>query len=383
VNDSEHINAIVEECLEALLSAESSLDEILARYPDHEAALRPALQIALLTRRLKKPVLEDARVDALEMRLRGQMLVQSRRTSIFAPYRKLAAMIAIVFLLALGTGGGAVAASASSVPGDFLYPLKRFWEAIILALSSLNDSQDDVWLQLAGTRLDEAETLAESGTGDSTILIDVYEATAQALLKADEETTPRLIVYLKDSEARLRDLPLDSRSELLRADLLALVHPAPDGDYRKPDSVLPPSLSQPMTTATPSPTATPTSSPTLSATPSATMTATPTLTMTPSLSPTSRVSATATDTVSPTRTPTLTQTPSATPTKTWTPLPLPGELLTEDVQNNNGGGEVIRLTNTPVPTLNLTATIRYRATQAAIFATQTAQPPPETEEAIP
>ena len=408
IDRTPEFNNILNDCLDSVLSGERSIEDCLQAYPQFASKLKPTLQIALLAKRLDAPQMSPSSVQALEMRLRGQMLATNKpeinvhvpapNRSPFAPLSKLAAMIAIVFLFALGTGGGAVAASANSLPGDTLYGLKRLWEAILLALSSLTNNVDDVWLHLAQTRLDEAETLAGRGTVNSVVYADVYEATAQAILLVDEATLPQLMAFLDGARSRIENLPETAATLPLQRDLLLLIVPAREdgGKLSIPNNSLrPPSLQPtlmsfdasqveaPAATSTPSPvpTETLTHEPTATATPSPTRTDLPTHTPSATLTPTSRVPATATNSPEPTHTVTLTITPSVTPTATWTDIPLATVTL-----SGNGLPPTSRPIDGPsddddgsVPI----ATVRHRATQAAAYATQTRQAEMETEEPSP
>ena len=404
---------ILNACLDSVFSGQQTIDECLQAHPEHAHLLKPALQIALLTRQLQSSEMPANRVNALEMRLRGQMLAahQTRpaavrpspsRRSAFAPLSKLAAMIAIVFLFALGTGGGAVAASASSLPGDPLYGLKRLWESIILVLASLGDSVDDVWLHLAQTRLDEAEMLAERGTLNSGVFVDVYQATVQAITLADQQTTPLVVAFLSDAGKRLQDIPTTAATEPLRQDLLLLMiaQPGPTGQLSVPLSSSPPSLQPtmmvvqspiPSDTAGPTVTSTPILSPTITNTASPTATNTKAATATPvgvfllgaTFTPTSRVSATSTDTPPPTSTRTPTVTPSYTPTATWTPIPLPAVTMTGSQVSRPPVGGSDHPPTDDSGQVDPAATVRFRATQGAVYATQTKQAAMQTEEPVP
>lgn len=228
---------ILDICLDAVLAGEWTIVACLETYPEHAHLLRPALQTALLAYNLQTTEMPEDRVMALEMRLRGQMLADKQtqptvtdmrprpvRPSPFAPLAKLAAMIAIVFLFTLAAGSGAVAASATSLPGDSLYEFKRLWEGIVLSLSSLGDNSDDIWLHLAKTRLNEAEDLAEQrGILPSVVFVDLYETTTQAITLADDETTPLVVLFLGRAEVRLRKIPVTATTEPLQHDLLALM----------------------------------------------------------------------------------------------------------------------------------------------------------------
>lgn len=357
---TEQLHSISADCLDAVLSGERSLTDCLDAYPEHADDLRPLLQTALLTAHLRTPEMPAASVDALEMRLRGQMLTHQPQPT-RAPLRplwRMAAMVAIVVLVLVGGGGGAVAASADSVPGDFLYGLKRLWEAIVLALSPLTGEVDDLWLQIAENRLYEAEALAERGELDDALLNDLYDAIQNMQLLADAGTMPAVLTYTDTARSVLETLQPPPEVEPALNRVWILVQPEPTRVQPSPT---------PMIAITSTPTATPTLTPTL------------TLTASPTLTPTSRVSITATP--SPTLTPTTppptaTLTPTLTPTATWTPLPLPQFATNEPVDPRptqaSGSQNNTAEPGSPGPTA------RFRETQQAIYLTQTAGPPEAT-----
>lgn len=382
------LDLILDECLEQVLSGERTIADCLTQYPAYADELKPVLQVAVLTSRLKRPQMDAAAVQALEMRLRGTRLAQQRpaRRAFLAPLGRLAAMLGLVFLLTLGAGGGAVAASASSLPGDPLYGLKRWWESVVLAVAALIDGwQDDVWLHLAQTRLDEAEALAARGLMNRDILLDVYTAAEQTIALADAATAPQIAAFLADAGTRLQNLPTTAATEPVRAQLLTLV--LSDHGPRLPLLVISPAPPTPTATGTFTETATlrPTLTPLASWTPtpleSPTLTPSATPTLPPTFTPTSRVPATATRTPEASDTPTALPTASPTPTATWTPLPLP-ELPPTDWNPPPTARPGTQSSATPVPP-TVEATIRYRDTQAAVYATQTAQALVATEEARP
>jgi hypothetical protein len=59
MNDDAFEN-ILDECLDAVLSGKRTIADCMALYPDHADELKSALQIALLTTRLKKPEMQIA-----------------------------------------------------------------------------------------------------------------------------------------------------------------------------------------------------------------------------------------------------------------------------------------------------------------------------------
>lgn len=369
------LDDIVDACLTDLLSGQATLDECIQRFPKHRAELKRALQIAVLTAKLKSPQLPEARIEALEQRLLAQAPARRRIIHVrFQPVLRLAAMLAIVFLALLGTGAGAVAASANAVPGDFLYGLKRLWEAIVLALTPLTGQADDLWLQFADARLDEIEELSARGQITPTALNDLHDALQQAALLADAETAAVVTAYTTELKTRLAPLRDVSNTMDLEENwdrIFSFTVP-------EPNRVENPS---PMTASTPLPEA-PTATaarPENTFTPSPTITLTPSATATqePSSTPTPRVPATATRTPLPTTTPvppTASLTPSATPSATWTPLPLPTRPNTTPVAGSTTAPTFVpdrRPSNTP----DAQATLRLRETEQSVSLTQTAGPP--------
>lgn len=334
------------------------------------AELRPALEAAALTARLRQPALPAASADALDLRLRGA-LVARRRSPALGGLGRLAATVALVVLALIGTGGGAVAAADSAVPGETLYPVKRLWEEIVLALSPLTGERDTIWLWIAQRRLAEAETLAARDQLTPAALASLLAAMEHAIALTAPQRQPELRAYLDDVRAALAPLPPPPGAESVYEQVLL--------SAGAPPAVPPPA---PAVTHTPAPAL---------STPTATLTASPSLTAAPTLTltPTSRVPATATRTPippSPTLTrvpPSPTPAPSATPTLTWTPLPLPASPVF--VPPTAPPAASPPPTALPTSTPELLATERWRETQAAVYLTQTAQaqsngaPNPATE----
>lgn len=361
------LHSILDEYLEAVRRGATVADCLAgcrARYGEQAAAeLRPALEAAVLTAHLRQPAMPPASVDALELRLRGAM-VSRRRAPALSGLGRLAAMVAIVMIALLGTGGGAVVASENAVPGDVLYPVKRLWEEIVLALAPLGGEPDAVWLWIAQRRLWEAEALAARGQLTQEALADLLDAMEQAVTLAAPARQPALRAYLDDVRAAISPLTPPPGAESVYEQVLH--------DAAPPADALPPAPSE-----TPGPvviTFTPTVTATASPTPPL-----PTLTLTP----TSRVPATLTRTPlppSPTPTaipPSATPGPSATPTQTWTPLPLPASPVFTPLPPATLPPATLPPA-LPTFTPELLATERWRETQAAVYLTQTAQAQPNS-----
>ncbi|MBL8156517.1 MAG: hypothetical protein JNM70_20220 [Anaerolineae bacterium] len=374
--DLPDLDDILADCLDALLRRERTLADCLAMYPEHAEALRPLLQVGLLTARLKSPPMPAASVDALEARLRDLPLPKpaapmpsARRGFTFALSR-LAAVLIIAVIVAFGSGAGLVAASSNTLPGDPLYAVKRLWEAVVLALSPLTGPPADIARWIAENRLAEIDALAAAGRLDAAALTDLTAALDRLSSLTDPADTASLIAFLEQAAARLDR-----------------IQPAPEtqsayDSARQTLIRLQASASPPPVESSPAPSATPSLTPTPLPTepPSVTPTATVTLTSTRSSSPTRRPSANATATRTPIPTTTATALPSATPTPTftWTPLPLPGQIqpFTPTATAPSPGTPPAETPTSDDP--GLIATERVRATQQSVFLTQTAGPPSVT-----
>jgi hypothetical protein len=89
----------------------------------------------------------------------------------------LALASAIVVFLLLGS---AVSVSAASVPGDFLYPVKRATEQVRLTLAS-EQQQVNLYLEFARQRLQELRTLKDRGEVSKDLLAEISSDTALVL----------------------------------------------------------------------------------------------------------------------------------------------------------------------------------------------------------
>ena len=369
------LNTILDECLDAILHNKATIESCLQQYPDYADDLLPELQVALLTSRLKSPVMAASSVDSLEAKLMAQFDATIEPTNVIRPsfFRTIsrsAAAAIIIALLLIGAGGGAVYAAADDMPGDTLYGVKRFWETIVTAIASVIGQLDNVWLQLAQTRLDELLFLnTEDAIPDPALLADFTLSVEQAIINADADTTPELINFLDESralvETHFSGYAISDNSGYDRVLHLLTPHLDANGDLMLTEYV--PQIVEPtvIPTLTPTVVFSPTAPPTQTTTdiPEVTPTATATV-----------VTATPTPSRTPTLTPTLTLTPTATLTVTpsWTPIdypdgPPPTSTMAPPPVNDPGA--------TPVPDIIIDQTLEWeflRSTERAVYLTQTA-----------
>jgi hypothetical protein len=163
MND-ERFEAILIECLEALQTG-TTLEQILARYPADAAQLEPALRVAANLSTL-------GGVDpspAVQSRARIAFLAKASAMRPASPptarvgwlLRPLVAFVTVVVLLAI-VGGGVLGTSASSLPGDPLYSVKRSLESFELSLARDPVRRANLEESYAQRRVQEAKAVQSS-----------------------------------------------------------------------------------------------------------------------------------------------------------------------------------------------------------------------------
>ncbi len=388
MNDSRYnpeLDDILAECLEAVLRGQKTVDECLRDFPEQAVELKPLLQVSLLTRRMKSPQMSADAVNRLESRLRQQppplqLVKPAPRRVIPLAISRLAAVILIAVVISLGSGAGLVAASANQLPGESLYGVKRWWESVVLVIATIIGRLQDIWLQLAQTRLGEVKALNDAGRLDEQSLVELHKSLYFLTSFPDPADQAETLAFMRQAQNVLGTVRPTTQTQAVYSDLMMITTQALESGVIRPmSSELPPSLGEtlpliaatttPTLASTPSPTATLTSSPTASDTPPPSATPTIRQTGTPRVPPT----LTRTPTLTPTPTPTPTAT--VTPTFTWTPLPLPGTRpVSEDLQLTQDA-QLTQPTATPDGFVIGDPTIPVRDTERAVFATQTAGPP--------
>ena len=167
-----HFDNILDDCLARLAAGESIVD-CLARYPEHADELAPLLRMSQETIRIAHTATPSDAARALGMARMQAALAegkQRRRWRWQLPrlsWRPLStpmlAAFAVVFLTVVAAGGTTVA-SADSLPGEALYPVKTMCESIeerIIARSA--EHKAEVNAKLARERGREMRELIVQG----------------------------------------------------------------------------------------------------------------------------------------------------------------------------------------------------------------------------
>lgn len=337
---SKDLATILDECLSRLREG-GRLEDCLARYRQEAAEIAPLLEMALTLRTLKETeppspaamaagrerFLEEAarrrqsearswsrRVQKAGRQLRG--LLQRGMRGQPALGRLATATLTALLLFAL-VGGGAVIASAHSLPGDPLYPVKRAAEQVQLLLTFDPTAKASLRSRFQERRQAEVEAVVAQGRQVEVELPGRIQSLSETIwwvggyrviLGADT------VVEGEPAVGLMADVDALAQADgSLLARRITVEGPRPKAPLRP--------TATPTPTATPKPTATP--RPLTELKPSPTVSPTPTIVATPTKEPSPTPSSTPTPTPTATLTPTPTLTPTSTPTPTPTATPQP------------------------------------------------------------
>ncbi len=208
------IEDIFEFCLAAIQQEGRSIEDCLAPYPDRRAELEPMLRTAVrleAARSLRAPI--QFKGEALQ---RLQTLAASKpqtrknfwglifpgfihgkKNGSYSSTRSpsFAYLFAgLLVLIAILVGVGAVASSAQTLPGDFLYPVKLAQENVRLNLTANVLDQADLHMEYANHRMIEASALValQRTTSLDQVLSDYNQhmQTELALISPGSSLTP-------------------------------------------------------------------------------------------------------------------------------------------------------------------------------------------------
>jgi hypothetical protein len=167
---------ILDQCLEQLNKGQS-VEDCLAPYPAIAVQLAPLLRLAQQIAALRQDeqpspaALQAARQKVLREAVRLSDAHSGKSPLARIPWRlslqpilrrSMAAVLAASLLLVMLLGTGAVAASANSLPGDALYPVKRASEEVRLLLAFDQQTKAQLQHDMDERRIEEAKAVADS-----------------------------------------------------------------------------------------------------------------------------------------------------------------------------------------------------------------------------
>jgi anti-sigma-K factor RskA len=184
---SDDFDSLLDRCLADTTAGRETIDACLRRYPTQAARLAVLLKTAeraqAASLAISLPADKRLALESRLLRRAGQLRSRPapRAAAPRVPFWRrgfalaVASLVVIVALL-----GSAVSASASSLPGDILYPVKRAAEQVRLALT-VEQQQADLHLQFARQRLQELQQLTDRGEVSPELLDEISSETAAVL----------------------------------------------------------------------------------------------------------------------------------------------------------------------------------------------------------
>ncbi len=304
---------ILDECLQQLNQG-ASIEDCLTPYPSAAAQLAPLLRLAQQVRALRQDeelshaALQGARQKVLREAVRLKEAQGSSPAVRRIPWRvslqpllrrSMAAVAAASLLLVMVLGTGAVAASANSLPGDTLYPVKRVSEEVRLLLAFDQQTKAQLQRDMDERRIEEAKAVANSQ-------------------RVTELSFRGRVEQIEDGQWTVSGVAIEISDDTVIEGAIGLGDPVQVTVRSLSDGTLQAlSVRSDPQAVTPQPTVTPTE-------PEPTPTLTASITLTPVPPPTSAPAQPAQPTQPPatsTAQPTFTPRPTFTPTPTITPVP--------------------------------------------------------------
>ncbi len=174
------------------LTSDELADRLDATLPPNQDTIPAAdddtlVNLALQLARVPRPEMSSATFA----RIRAQVMGAHQQPQVRRPVRRLqmtplmrwAAVLAITILF---FGTAMIPVAASSLPGEFLYPVKLGLEQIEVVAAPSPAALSAVHLNHAERRLDEAQILLERGRIDSALLLEGWESLAKSLEIAEQ-----------------------------------------------------------------------------------------------------------------------------------------------------------------------------------------------------
>ena len=193
---------ILEECLRELDRGASSVDQCLARHPEHAAQLRPIL---LATARLEagRSVRPSPAFKArARARLTRHIQAHPRKRAPFGfPFMRLATGLAIIVLALLAAG---TVYAQSALPGEVFYNWKLASENVWRAISPDPVATD---IAIANRRIDEMNAVADDPVRREQALEGYLEVVDRLRSELDAETLEQILPVIGPVEGIEEEIP--------------------------------------------------------------------------------------------------------------------------------------------------------------------------------
>lgn len=197
--------AILETCVDQIASGESTLEECLARYPQHAAQLEPVLFAATQLQRGREikpsPFLRGRIRAELNYAIKNSPQ-QKRRMPLF--FWRMALNVAVLVFALIMTN---TVFAQGALPGESLYNWKLASEKV-WRVFSVDPLETD--LQLADRRINEYVAVSRDadGTRRTRVLVSYNELLVRFKEEEDEADKARILQTLKSQQDSLRKVGL-------------------------------------------------------------------------------------------------------------------------------------------------------------------------------
>jgi len=207
---------ILDACLDRITQKGDSIEQCLESYPEQAGELEPLLRAALSVKDVSsiEPRTEFQRMA--KARLLSAVAAKKekegrRRLPLWSWQQRWAVALAVVLALVM-MGGGTVAASTNSLPGDVLYPVKTTTERVQAFFTFGKEAKANLYMRFAERRIVEIEALAERARNIPESVLSVMNAeTDRAIALANKNGS-----FNKETIARLVRLTAAQKMMLAR-----------------------------------------------------------------------------------------------------------------------------------------------------------------------
>jgi hypothetical protein len=186
------LETILTSCIDEIKSGKATLNECLERYPVQRRKLEPLLKLALSIQRPTALHLDNEFKQSSKAQILRQIrsMGQKKKTtfsnifSLGLPQRYAWARIPISILIAVillsSLTAGTAYASQSSLPGEFLYPVKTTTEDVRLFLAGSPAVKAELNLEFAKVRLEEISRLSSQNEENTIVAFEGYQGNLQS-----------------------------------------------------------------------------------------------------------------------------------------------------------------------------------------------------------
>ncbi len=337
---------IIDTCLDAILSGQSTIDQSLVLYPEHAEELRSLVESALWFEQQKQlfdapPELKSAHKMRIQRAISTHPQVATKSfdlnsllnqfQSLFSRRTlQLVGSLALVIILLFSSTAGFALAAQSAIPGDLLYQSKLSIEKASLFLSITQKHDTELEVEFTDRRMLEIEGLIQKGRLNLlSASIQRYKEQVQLALnqihelqetaQAEASQIASQLQHILEHHSEQFNILAATLPELSQKDMLLALTITEESITSANDIATQPIITQPtsidpeigspITRGTP----TPSPLPTLASLPVVIKTELPTATVRPSATPDE------TATLLPLMFPSATPTPTATPTPIFLP----------------------------------------------------------------